>query len=85
MDFVKNAKVLSKAVCDEYIIFQSKIDELTKHIQTKYPEVIAEYMPTDCGIVFIGLEDTQVKGREFYGIDDLVKWLGRRFDNEVKK
>lgn len=77
-DFIKTTKVLTKAAADEYIIFQSKIDEVSKHIQTKYPEVIAEYMPTDCGIVFIGLENTEVEGHEFYGIEDLIKWLGKR-------
>lgn len=77
-DFIKTTKVLTKAVDDEYIIFQSTIDKVSKHIQTKYPEVIAEYMPSDSGIVFIGLENTEVEGREFYGIEDLIKWLGKR-------
>ena len=77
-DFIKTTKVLAKAVDDEYIIFQSKIDEVTKHIQSKYPEVTAEYMPSDGGIIFIGLENTEVEGYEFYGIENLIKRLGKR-------
>lgn len=77
-DFIKTTKVLTEAVADKYIIFQSAIDKVSKHIQTKYPEVIAEYLPSDGGIVFIGLENTEVEGHEFYGIEDLIKWLGKR-------
>lgn len=77
-DFIKTTKVLTEAADDKYIIFQSAIDKLSKHIQTKYPEVIAEYMPSDGGIVFIGLENTEVEGHEFYGIEDLIKRLGKR-------
>lgn len=77
-DFIKTTEALTKAVDDKYIIFQSALDKVSKHIQTKYPEIIAEYMPSDGGIVFIGLENTEVEGHEFYGIEDLIKWLGKR-------
>lgn len=77
-DFIKNTKVLTKDVVDKFIIFQSAIDKLSKHIQTKYPEVIAEYTQSDGGIIFIGLENTEVEGHEFYGIEDLIRCLGER-------
>lgn len=77
-DFIKTAKGLIDAVRNEYIVFQTAIDKVSKHIQTKYPEVIAEYMPSDGGIIFIGLENTKVEGLEFYRLEDLEKKLGKR-------
>ena len=67
-DFIEIAKELMNDAKDEYIAFQGAIDKVSKHIQTKYPEVIAEYMPTDCGIVFVGLENTEFEGFEFYSL-----------------
>ena len=76
--FTKTLKRLIETAQNEYVVFQSAIDEVSKYVRTKYPEVIAEYMPSDGGITFIGLDGTDVAGREFYSVEDLQNWLGKR-------
>ena len=73
--FYKNLEKLENIAISQHIVFQLAIDKVSDYVQIKYPEVIAEYMPSDGGVVFIGLEGTEVAGREFYGVKDFSNLL----------
>ena len=54
--------------------FQSAVDDVTKMIQTKYPELIAEFEVSDGGIIFINDKTME----EFYSIENVYDFLGKR-------
>lgn len=77
-EFIKTANNLIEYAEKKQLEAQSAIDEVTRYIQSKYPEVTSEYLPSDGGITFIGLQDTEVETQEFYGVENLIKRLGQR-------
>ena len=77
-EFIKIANKLIENAKKKQLAAQKAIDEVSRFVQTKYPEVIAEYMPSDGGITFIGLEDTEQEAMEFYGVENLINFLGKR-------
>ena len=46
-EFIKTANILIKYAEKKQNEAQSAIDEVTRHIQSKYPEVTSEYLPSD--------------------------------------
>jgi len=54
--------------------FQGAIDDVTKLIQTKYPELRAEFEVSDGGIIFI--DDSNMN--EFYNIKQIYDYFGKR-------
>ena len=76
--FVQRAKQLIEIARQKQIEAFIAINDVSRHIQSKYPEVIAEFMPSDGGIIFIGLEGTDVETQEFYGIENIIERLGER-------
>lgn len=77
-EFIRIINKLTEVAVKKQDEAQTAIDNVSKMIQTKYPEVTAEYLSSDGGITFIGLEDTEVEGFEFYGIENLISRLGER-------
>ena len=61
-NFEEQIKILSDIAVKKNIEAQNAVAEVTKLIQTKYPELIAEYLISDGGIVFI--DDSDMK--EYY-------------------
>lgn len=74
MDFKQQLKRLSEIARKKQGAFQNAVDEVTKLIQTKYPELTAEYSISDGGIIFI--EDST--GAEYYSLEQVYAYLGRR-------
>ena len=62
--FEEQIKALSEIAHKKYNEFQRAVDEVTKLIQTKYPELTAEFEVSDGGIIFINDKTME----EFYGI-----------------
>ena len=73
-EFETKIKELSEIAFNKKNDFQNAVDEVTKLIQTKYPELIAEFEVSDGGIIFI--DDSNMG--EYYSIEDVYKYLGRR-------
>ena len=57
--FVQRAKQLIKIAQQKQIEAFRAINDVSRLVQSKYPEVIAEFI--DGGIIFIGLEETDVE------------------------
>ena len=74
MTFENKIKNLEKDIISKFIIFDNSVSRMTKLIQTKYPELRAEYSISDGGIIFIN-DDTM---EEFYGIENVYEMLGKR-------
>lgn len=72
--FEEQIKVLSDIAVNKNIEAQNAVDEISKLIVTKYPELRAEYSISDGGIIFIN-DDTM---EEFYGIENVYEMLGKR-------
>lgn len=74
MDFEKQIERLSAIAVEKNIEAQNAVSNVTKLIQTKYPELEAEYSISDGGIIFI--KDSTMS--EFYGLEQVYLVLGRR-------
>lgn len=72
--FEEQIKALSEIACKKQIEFENVVDNITKLIQIKYPELRAEYSISDGGVIFIN-DDTM---EEFYGIENVYEMLGKR-------
>ena len=73
-EFKNKIKELSEIAHKKQIEFQSAVDNVTKLIQTKYPELTAEFEASDGGIIFINNETME----EFYGIEHVYEYFGKR-------
>lgn len=74
MTFENKIKNLEKDIISKFIIFDNSVSKMTQLIQTKYPELRAEYSESDGGIIFIN-DNTM---EEFYGIENVYEMLGKR-------
>lgn len=74
MTFENKIKNLEKDIISKFIIFDNSVSKMTQLIQTKYPELRAEYSESDGGVIFIN-DDTM---EEFYGIENVYEMLGKR-------
>lgn len=74
MTFEKQIKRLSDIAIKKNFIAQDAVAEVTKLIQTKYPELKAEYFVSDGGIVFI--DDSNMQ--EYYDFEQIVRDFGER-------
>ena len=72
--FEEQIKILSDIVIEKMIKVQNTISEITKLIQTKYPELEAEYSISDGGIIFIDDSDRS----EYYNFEQIIRDFGRR-------
>ena len=72
--FEEQIKVLSDIAFNKKNEFQNAVDNITKLIQIKYPELRAEYSISDGGVIFIN-DDTM---EEFYGVENVYEMLGKR-------
>lgn len=73
-EFETKIKELSEIAHKKQAEFQSAVDEVTKLIQTKYPELIAEFEVSDGGIIFIDDSDME----EYYNFEQIIRTFGRR-------
>lgn len=73
-EFGNKIKELSEIAHKKQVEFQSAVDEVTKLIQTKYPELTAEFEASDGGIIFINDKTME----EFYDIEHVYECLGKR-------
>lgn len=74
MDFEKQIKRLADIATKKNGIAQNAVNEVSKLIQSKYPELVAEYSISDGGIIFI--DDSTM--REYYNFEQIYIELGRR-------
>ncbi len=74
MDFEKQIKRLSDVATKKNLIARDAVAEVTKLMQTKYPELVAEYSISDGGIIFI---DDSTMG-EYYNFEQIYSEFGRR-------
>lgn len=74
MDFEKQIKRLSDVAVNKNIEAQDAVAEVSKLIQSKYPELIAEYSISDGGIIFI--DDSTME--EYYSLEHIYQKLGGR-------
>ncbi len=72
--FEEQIEALSDIAVDKSIKAQNAVDEVSKLIQTKYPELTAEYSISDGGIIFI--DDSC--GGEYYDFEQIIQSFGRR-------
>lgn len=72
--FEEQIKALSEIAHKKQSEFQSAVDNVTKFIQTKYPELTAEFEVSDGGIIFI--DDSNMN--EFYNLEHIYEYFGRR-------
>ena len=63
-EFFEQIKELSDVAIKKNLEAQNAVAEVSKLMQTKYPELTAEYFISDGGIIFIDDSD----GWEFYNI-----------------
>lgn len=74
MNFEEQLKRFSDIAIKKFCIAQNAVDEVTKLMQTKYPEIVAEYSISDGGIIFIN--DSTME--EYYNLEQIYQQLGRR-------
>lgn len=74
MTFEKQIERLSDIAVRKNYIAQNAVVEVTKLIQTKYPELEAEYSISDGGIIFIN--DSTIE--EYYNFEQIYSKFGRR-------
>lgn len=74
MDFEEQIKILSDIASEKNIVAQDAVDEVSKLMHSKYPELDAEYSVSDGGIIFIN-DSTMT---EYYNIEQIYQDLGRR-------
>lgn len=73
-EFENKIKELSEIANKKQAEFQNAVAEVTKLIQTKYPELVAEYSISDGGIIFI--DDSNMA--EYYDFEQIVGNFGGR-------
>ena len=73
-EFFEQIKELSDIAVKKNRIAQNAVDDVTKLMQTKYPELEAEYSISDGGIIFIDDSDM----REYYDFEQIVRDFGER-------
>ena len=74
MTFEKQIESLSEVARKKMLQALDAVSEVTKLVQTKYPELVAEYSASDGGIIFIDDSDMS----EYYGLINVYQRLGRR-------
>lgn len=74
MNFEKQINALSNIATKKFCIAQEAVDEVSKLIQSKYPELVAEYSVSDGEIIFI---DDTTRG-EYYNFEQIYHNFGRR-------
>jgi len=74
MDFEKQIKRLSDIAIKKNRIAQDEVVKVTKLMQTKYPELTAEYSISDGGVIFIN--DSTME--EYYNFEQIYSEFGRR-------
>lgn len=74
MNFEGQIKRLSDIAVKKNWEFQNAVSKVSKLIQTKYPELEAEYSISDGGIIFIN-DSTR---EEYYNFEQIYLGLGRR-------
>ena len=72
--FEEQIKALSDIAVKKNIEAQNAVAEVSRLIQTKYPELTAEYSISDGGIIFI--DDSNMK--EYYSFEQIVGDFGER-------
>lgn len=72
--FEEQIKTLSDIAVDKNIEAQNAVAEVSKLVQTKYPELTAIYSISDGGIIFI---DDSCRG-EYYDFEQIIQSFGRR-------
>ena len=72
--FEEQIEELSEIAHKKQIEFKRAVDNITKLIQTKYPELTAEFEVSDGGIIFIDDSDMA----EYYNFEQIVRDFGRR-------
>ena len=72
--FEEQIKELSDVAVKKNIEAQNAVAEVSKLIQTKYPELMAEYSISDGGIIFIDDSDMG----EYYNFEQIVRDFGER-------
>lgn len=72
--FEEQIKALSDIAVNKNIEAQNAVAEVTKLIQTKYPELTAEYSISDSGIIFIDDSDMS----EYYNFEQIFRDFGER-------
>lgn len=72
--FEEQIKELFKIAHKKQSEFQSAVDDVTKLIQTKYPELTAEFEVSDGGVIFI--DDSNMN--EFYNLEHIYDYFGKR-------
>lgn len=72
--FEEQIKALSDIAKNKNIEAQNAVAEVTKLIQTKYPELTAEYSISDGGIIFI--DDSNMN--EYYNFEQIIGDFGER-------
>ena len=73
-EFFEQIKALSDVAIKKNIEAQNAVAEVSKLIQTKYPELEAEYSISDGGIIFIDDSDMT----EYYDFGQIIKYYGKR-------
>ena len=74
MTFEEQIKKLSDVAVKKSRMAQDAVSAVSKLIQTKYPELEAEYSISDGGIIFI--DDSTMA--EFYNFEQIVRCFGER-------
>lgn len=74
MTFEDQIKTLSDIAAKKNIEAQAAVAEVSRLMQTKYPELIAEYSISDGGIIFI--DDSNMG--EYYDFKQIHRDFGRR-------
>lgn len=74
MDFEEQIKALADIAVMKNIEAQNAVAEVSKLMQTKYPELAAEYSISDGGIIFI--DDSTMA--EYYNFEQIVRCFGER-------
>lgn len=74
MDFEEQLKKLSDIAVEKNIIADNAVSEVSMLMQSKYPELEAEYSISDGGIIFIDGSNMA----EYYTLEQIYQVLGRR-------
>lgn len=74
MDFEEQLKKLSDIAVEKNIIADNAVSEVSRLMQSKYPELDARYSISDGGIIFI--DDSNMA--EYYTLEQIYQVLGRR-------
>lgn len=74
MTFEKQIESFSEVATRKMHEAEDAVSEVTKLVQTKYPELEAVFSPSDGGIIFI--DDSNMA--EYYSLIHVYQVLGRR-------